>query len=295
MYLQQEQDDLNIDEVLMDYQWKVEGDASQLEDRLMNELAALESANVHAIIQADEQSSKVAELIDKSIFELDVIDEWLSLYNNELSVMGKDIQEIESQNKGLQVETTNQKALLALLQNFIELLDLPDTIIDQLKFESLDDSFGIKRLEDACGKLQKALHTKIEVKIGAYSERMIQFGELSSQFAARFIDFLQKLVQSQVESILKRSSIVPGRRNSLEIANHEEFEETLFQYRSLIAWLQEMEARKFTELQMTYVTFAGELFKKEVRDVIDNVRLFWVAKKPSHEEPDYGKIEDVSL
>jgi hypothetical protein len=42
---QSDQDDLNIDEVLTDYDWKAGGDASALEARLLNELAALEAVS----------------------------------------------------------------------------------------------------------------------------------------------------------------------------------------------------------------------------------------------------------
>jgi hypothetical protein len=44
-------------------------------------------ANVHAIIQADELSALVAGDLDRAISELDTIDEWLTLYSNELFVL----------------------------------------------------------------------------------------------------------------------------------------------------------------------------------------------------------------
>ena len=43
-------------------------------------------ANVHAIIQAEEQSGAVVSLIDTALGELDAIDEWLTLYSDELYV-----------------------------------------------------------------------------------------------------------------------------------------------------------------------------------------------------------------
>lgn len=43
---QEDQEDLNIDEVLADFEWKAGADASALESRLQNELSALESVSV---------------------------------------------------------------------------------------------------------------------------------------------------------------------------------------------------------------------------------------------------------
>jgi hypothetical protein len=45
MQFQQEQEDVNFDAVLTDYDWKVGGDASALEARLTNELMALDAVN----------------------------------------------------------------------------------------------------------------------------------------------------------------------------------------------------------------------------------------------------------
>ena len=43
MQFQQEQEEVNFDAVLTDYDWKVGGDASALEGRLTNELMALDA------------------------------------------------------------------------------------------------------------------------------------------------------------------------------------------------------------------------------------------------------------
>lgn len=84
--IQQQTNDLNLDEILTDFDWKVGGDASALEARLTNELIALEAANIHSIIQAEDQSIFIEEGINKAVVELDAIQEWLTLYSNELYV-----------------------------------------------------------------------------------------------------------------------------------------------------------------------------------------------------------------
>lgn len=47
--VQEEQEELSIDEVLADFEWKAGADASALETRLNNELAALEAVWISRI------------------------------------------------------------------------------------------------------------------------------------------------------------------------------------------------------------------------------------------------------
>lgn len=78
---------INVGELLNDFDWKGSGNAAALEERLLNELAALEAANIHAMVESDDRIHSVIEQIDNAIAELDNMDQWLSLYTAELNVM----------------------------------------------------------------------------------------------------------------------------------------------------------------------------------------------------------------
>src|SRR5207247_3874861 len=78
---------INVGELLNDFDWKGSGNAAALEERLLNELAALEAANIHAMVESDDRIHSVIEQIDNAITELDNMDQWLSLYTAELNVM----------------------------------------------------------------------------------------------------------------------------------------------------------------------------------------------------------------
>ncbi|CAG8778081.1 8682_t:CDS:2, partial [Acaulospora morrowiae] len=55
-YVKQEELSLmNVSEFLNDFDWKGSGNAAALEERLLNELAALEAANIHAIVESDDR------------------------------------------------------------------------------------------------------------------------------------------------------------------------------------------------------------------------------------------------
>jgi len=78
---------INVGELLNDFDWKGSGNAAALEERLLNELAALETANIHAMVESDDRIHSVIEQIDNAIAELDNMDQWLSLYTAELNVI----------------------------------------------------------------------------------------------------------------------------------------------------------------------------------------------------------------
>jgi hypothetical protein len=51
--VQEEQEELSIEEVLADFDWKAGTDASVLETRLCNELAALEAVSLPVAVMVD--------------------------------------------------------------------------------------------------------------------------------------------------------------------------------------------------------------------------------------------------
>jgi len=97
-------------------------------------------ANIHSFLESDDRLALVLKYLDESISELDNMDGLVSSYKIHLDVSSKDhianlnidvlksqtvsddIQYIQSQNRGLQVQTQNQRALLQELENLLVLL-----------------------------------------------------------------------------------------------------------------------------------------------------------------------------
>jgi exocyst complex component 1 len=133
------------------------GTADQIEARLLDELSALEKvynhllclvslqcsdfyysqANVHSFIESDDRIDLVIKYLDESIAELDAMESYVSSYKIHLNVstsmhniamrdsereyqeVADDISYIESQNRGLQVQTQNQRALVNELEQLL--------------------------------------------------------------------------------------------------------------------------------------------------------------------------------
>jgi len=96
-----------------------QGAADQVEKRLLGELNALEGAGIHAIIESDDRVVDVVRYLDNALAEVDRMDQMLSMYKAHLNSVAEDVKEIESKNKGLQVQSHNQRALLAELDSIL--------------------------------------------------------------------------------------------------------------------------------------------------------------------------------
>ncbi|CAG8761659.1 45201_t:CDS:10, partial [Gigaspora margarita] len=193
---------INVSELLNDFDWKGSGNAAALEERLLNELAALEAANIHAMVESDDRVNSVVEQIDKAINELDQMDSWLSIYAAELNSMGdEDIHHIESQNRGLQVQTANQKALLSELDRLIQTISIPDQVIKILRQESMDTPQGVQNIEQAAEQLKHAIETPFDKSLQemkAIQEKIESYKYHAKNFCSRFGEYMRLMFQFQL-------------------------------------------------------------------------------------------------
>lgn len=161
----------NVEEMLEGFEWRTLASLSsgptlsdmagslqsQIEKSLVGELGALESASIHAIVESDDRVEGVLSHLNNAMAELDRLDQMITLYKTQLNVMTDDIDHIEGQNKGLQVELSNQRALLAELDQLLDTINIPRQDLDALAKESLETQAGIERLEKAAVGLYKAV------------------------------------------------------------------------------------------------------------------------------------------
>ncbi|KAG0308790.1 hypothetical protein BGZ98_006837 [Dissophora globulifera] len=276
---------MNLEELLYDMDLASSEDGGALETRLMNELKSLEMANVYSIIESDDRIKDVMSELDKGIEELDDMDNWLSLYRQELDSMGDDIRQIESQNRGLQVQTSNQASLLRELENLLISISIPDRVLETLKKETLDRESGIHKIEDAVAEVQDVLLAKYDEDVAGMSAvrgRMEHYGFHCSNFAGRFADFMKNKIQAHVDQYLndKQRTLSKG---YIVLFGYEPIEKFFIAYRGLILWLREMDARRFTELQMIYVNNLNRLFRKELKEFFNVLSVHHIARL---EKPD---------
>ncbi|KAJ3219492.1 Exocyst complex component 1 [Dinochytrium kinnereticum] len=284
-------DSIDLDEVLSDFSWRVSGDATDLELRLITELQALEAANVYAIIESEDQANAVVEQIDNALSQLNYIDEWLAYYTDLLDRMGQDVHQVEVRNKAMQTASVNQKNLLSelekILPSFVQAaLKLPGYVAESLRNEPLDDPDGILHCERASTELIRVMGIKIDpvyTEMTVVSERMQLFNGYARQFCTRLCDHLVGVIGSQAECYLTDKSRL-GKRGTPRVGNHDQLELKLFNYRKLIKWMKEVDTRKHYELEMHYIQEFGRVYRKEMHDFLEFVRHNNMQRKVNAEE-----------
>ncbi|CDO72981.1 hypothetical protein BN946_scf185007.g35 [Trametes cinnabarina] len=162
----------SVEEMLEGYEWAsddilgrraLSGTAEQIEARLLDELMALDKANIHSFIESDDRVLTVLKYLDDAINELDTMESVVSSYKIHL-------------NQTVQVDSD---ALLALTQ------------------ESLEQPASIRKLEASATELYKALLAGRDRDMAATMERLDEYRKYNAQFCKRMLDFLSIMFTAQ--------------------------------------------------------------------------------------------------
>ncbi|KAI0068299.1 exocyst complex component sec3 subunit [Artomyces pyxidatus] len=285
----------NVEEMLEGYEWasddiigrnRTKGAVDQIEARLLDELLALEKANIHSFIESDDRVGLVLKYLDEAILELDNMDSLVSSYKIHLNAVNDDISFIQSQNRGLQVQTQNQRALLNELENLLQTVQVDRDALVTLTQESLEKSQSIQRLEEASTELYKALLAGRDRDMAATMERLDEYRTHNSQFCKRLYDYLSIMFTAQASLLLDDSSGLtkPNGRGRVTIKNHQEMETYLGRYSGLILYLKEMDETAYGKLCAAYFSASSELHNKQISALFTTYST--VVKKVPEEDLD---------
>eukprot|EP00854_Cymbomonas_tetramitiformis_P013563 gene13563-16036_t len=120
-----DKDEKEIEKLLQEYGMDL-CKAANFEETLRDEIAALEGANVHALLECHQEHHKVLELVKSAQVNLDDLEQWLMIFSVKLTHMRKDIDTIESRNNRLELQARNNAALLRALTTLVDHLVLPE-------------------------------------------------------------------------------------------------------------------------------------------------------------------------
>ncbi|KAG8862976.1 hypothetical protein FRB96_000396 [Tulasnella sp. 330] len=274
----------NVEEMLEGIEWSYtggygggvgksgrKGAADMIEARLLDELMALEKANIHSFLESDDRVEVVMKYIDDSIKELDEMDGSISAYKVHLNAVSDDIQHIQGQDRGLQVQTQNQLALLHELEQVLKTVDVDQRALVALTNEHLDNDVGIGRLEQSAAELYKALMAGKESGMAAGMERLDEYRTHNAQFCNRMWGYLQIAFTYQANETLlnleKLNDYGKGEKRLPVLRPHKELEEYLGKYCGLMLYLREMDEDKYSKICGAYFSTASDLHSKEMKAV----------------------------
>ncbi|PBL01169.1 exocyst complex component sec3 subunit [Armillaria gallica] len=287
----------NVEEMIEGYEWASEdiigrktarGAAEMIEARLLDELMALEKANIHSFLESDDRIGIVLKYMDEAITELDSMGSLIQSYKIHLNAVGDDISYIQSQNRGLQVQTQNQHALLAELENLLQTVQVDKEVLLTLTQDSLRDSNSIQRIEEAAAELYKALQAGRDTDMAATMERLQEYRTHNAQFCKRIFDYLSIMFSAQSKLLLGDSDGLTktDRRGRPTINSHTELENYLGRYSGLMLYLKEMDEAVYAKLCAAYFSALNDLHGTQIRAMLSS--CLGLIKKASEEDQEQG-------
>ncbi|KAJ4485946.1 exocyst complex component Sec3-domain-containing protein [Lentinula aciculospora] len=244
------------------------GAADLMEARLLDELMALEKANIHSFLESDDRIALVLQYMDGAIAELDNIGTLVSSYKIHLNAVGDDISYIQSQNRGLQVQTQNQRALLTELENLLQTVHVDTETLLVLTQGSLEKPDKIADLEEAASHLYRAMLAGRDTDMAATMERLQEYKTHNAQFCKRVFDYLTIMFTAQSKMLLGDSDGIKKDRNGRPtILPHTEFEAYTGRYSGLMLYLKEMDEAIYGRLCAAYFSAASSLHGSQMKAV----------------------------
>ena len=123
----------------------------EISTRLQDELEGLEAANAHAVMESGDEVRGVLGQIDESLGYVDDLDEWLKVFSAKLNHMRVDIETIEERNNALELQASNNAALLSELKALDAILQIPRDVAETLLHHPF--SYGLPDVVGAARQL----------------------------------------------------------------------------------------------------------------------------------------------
>ncbi|OBZ79929.1 Exocyst complex component 1 [Grifola frondosa] len=290
----------SVEEMLEGYEWASDdimgrramtGTADQIEARLLDELMALDKvtssgiANIHSFIESDDRINIVLKYMDAAISELDNMDSVVSSYKIHLNAVSDDIAYIQSQNRGLQVQTQNQRTLLTELEELLQTVQVDRSALLTLTQESLEKASSIQNLEAAATELYKALQAGRDRDMAATMERLDEYKTYNGQFCKRMLDYLSIMFTAQSKLLLgDNNGVVKPAKGRPSIVPHKPIEEYLGRYAGLMLYMKEMDESVYGKICAAYFSAASSLHATQIKALLGMYGL--LVKKSTDEELD---------
>ncbi|SCU84129.1 LAFA_0D08306g1_1 [Lachancea sp. 'fantastica'] len=197
-------------ETLEDVNWSIEDDSVELLSKLSNKLAGTEYLLNKELVALPKTSSAFPTFRQKVLAECEKVDPTLSFFAMELSTVSRDIEYVESQANGLQVESANKKMLWKELSDVLSSVSVDEVTLNNILARPLSER-NLQQIENLLQPLYtalKAIRGDFEEEDGnlgmmkALIERRQAYEAVTERFIMRVADEIHaKFVNMQHEKV----------------------------------------------------------------------------------------------
>eukprot|EP00123_Amoebidium_parasiticum_P012922 comp21660_c0_seq1/m.30462 comp21660_c0_seq1/g.30462 ORF comp21660_c0_seq1/g.30462 comp21660_c0_seq1/m.30462 type:complete len:839 (-) comp21660_c0_seq1:120-2636(-) len=244
-------------------------DGEAYSNALKKELGTLEKANVVMILQSDKVTDEVQNMLDAVLNDLEMVEEFIRLYQEQLTGMRADVAKLAKRDKLLAIQSTNYNKLSVDLKNLLEVLD-PDEI--NQKYRILDEGESdLDNEEDrrlcliAAKKLSDAYHLSqqsglADLEAVSYTLRIVKDKETG------FVNRLERKLKSIIDSHVAHAGL---KGQDTTLPSHKENHRQLLPFADLVDWLRTSQFKTFQWLMMYYPEAMGRAYKKELDELVE--------------------------
>lgn len=252
----------SFDDIFDQINWETTDDSETLTLKLMKELADTEYGTTKNLIELKSQSSTLGNYTTKISEECDKLSPLLNFFAVELSGFARDIQHVETESQGLQVETINKKTLWNDLQQLLTTVSVDENSLKILLSSDIDQD--LSQIETILADLQSAIvairgSDKYEEDLGdmrALRDRRNKYENVLSEFLKKVKYDLDYRFKYAVKRIGDEDdhSIISDQLSRLMV------------YSGLTLFTKEVSSETFYELVTIYESSANPLYKKIFED-----------------------------
>ncbi|CEP60376.1 GTP-Rho binding exocyst subunit SEC3 LALA0_S01e09318g [Lachancea lanzarotensis] len=167
-------------ETLEGVNWSVEDDSAELLSKLANKLANTEYLLNKELVALPTTSSAFPTFRQKVLAECEKVDPTLSFFAMELSTVSRDIEYVENQENGLQVESANKKMLWKELSDVLSSVSVDEVTLNNILALPLSER-NLQMIEN----LLQPLYTALKAIRGDAEERDRNLGVMRALIERR--------------------------------------------------------------------------------------------------------------
>jgi hypothetical protein len=153
-------EEADLEQILSGCEWSI-SNVESLTERLTEELMSLDNANIQSIIASEEQVVSLLDQMDKSLWELQKIEDKLSTYDNLLQEVRDGMEEMDDKDKRLQIEDRNHEQLLEEVESLVSKLDIGPEAEELLRRGDLSKQQSLSKCTAAALALQQAVKASL--------------------------------------------------------------------------------------------------------------------------------------
>ncbi|KAJ9614495.1 hypothetical protein H2200_002632 [Cladophialophora chaetospira] len=311
-------DGADLDELMTELDWEGKFADDEYVDKYETEIRR-EIGRAQAsgwLGHVEQQESKVHELataFDKAIAECEELDGLLTLYAHELDTLHEDIEYIEAQGQGLQVQTANQKLLQTSLNTLLKTLSISPSDLRALQAAPLDSFDGVAAVERAMGllydamvtidpelglnKLKRAASTANRLGLGkdpearidkmrAVREKKDEYKDGSMMFVNRFNQHMKmmfSLAEQRTSEENASMSVSSGTSSfTLNIRAYNASRQELWVHNAMMLFVREVNQYEWQVLISSYERNFNSIYQEQFREFAENLKR--TVRQPTGEE-----------